>query len=135
MRQLVRGGTALAGIAAALPASAGTVGSGDRMSIMIGGEYRFNIALIDQDVSAGFGRGYTFKIDEAEVKVNASNTADNGITYGVGLELNANTDDSSAAAEIFAFAERDAWGRIENADHADFVDRIHVEAFLDLVGR
>src|SRR3546814_12717350 len=111
MRQLVRGGTALAGIAAALPASAGTVGSGDRMSIMIGGDYRFNIALIDQDVSAGFGRGYTFKIDEAEVKVNASNTADNGITYGVGLELNANTDDGSAADEIFGFVESDAWGR------------------------
>lgn len=136
MKQLLLGGTALAGIAAlSLPAAAGTVGSGDNMSVKLSGEYRFNIALLDQDVTNGFGRGYSFKGDEAEVKVSASNTADNGIRYGVDIELNANTDDGSAADEAFAFIESDAWGRVEMGDQDDAVDRMNVQAFHVMVGR
>jgi hypothetical protein len=102
------GGTALAGIAAlALPANAGQVGSRDSMSVSLGGELRFNVALIDQDVSATVGRGYQFRVDESEIKINAKSTADNGIEYGVGIELNAGAGDGSAADEAWAFIDSD----------------------------
>lgn len=58
-KQILLGGTVLAGAAAiALPASAGQVGSKDSMSVTLGGEFRFNVGFIDQDVSAAAGRGY-----------------------------------------------------------------------------
>jgi len=134
-KKLLLGSTALAGLLVAIsPASAGTVGSGDNMTVTLGGEYRFNIALLDQDVSAGFGRGFAFKGDEAEVKISASNTADNGIKYGVTMELQALTDDTENADEVFAFVDGD-FGRIEMGDQDDVTDRMHLEGDSVLVGR
>lgn len=136
MKHILLGGTALAGIAAvSLPAHAGTVGSGDNLSVKLSGELRFNVVLLDQDITNGFGRGYSFKNDESEVKVSASNTADNGIKYGVDIELNANTDDSLAADEAFAYLDSDAWGRVEMGDQDDAMDRMHIQAFHVMVGR
>lgn len=135
-KKVLLGGTALAGIAAlALPASAGQVGSKDAMSVTLGGELRFNVALIDQDVSATVGRGYQFRVDESEIKINAKNTADNGLEYGVGIELNAGAGDTSDADEAFAFVDSDSWGRIEMGDQDDATDRMHIAAHGVLVGR
>lgn len=53
-KQVLLGGTALMGVAAiALPAHAGTVGSKDAMHVSLGGEVRFIVGFLDQDVSAG----------------------------------------------------------------------------------
>jgi predicted porin len=135
-KKVLLGGTALAGIAAlALPANAGQVGSRDSMSVSLGGELRFNVALIDQDVSATVGRGYSFLVDESEIKINAKSTADNGIEYGVGIELNAGAGDGSAADEAWAFIDSDNWGRIEMGDQDDATDRMHIAAHGILVGR
>ena len=38
-------------------AMAGQVGSKDAMSLTLGGELLFNVGMVDQDVSAGRGRG------------------------------------------------------------------------------
>jgi len=130
------GGTALAGIAAlALPASAGQVGSKDLMSVTLGGELRFNVGFIDQDVSAAAGRGYQFLVDESEIKIGAKNTADNGLQYGVNVELNAGASDTSNADEAYAFIDSDSWGRVEMGDQDDATDRMHVAAHGVLVGR
>ncbi len=141
-RNVLLGGSALAGIAAlALPANAGPVGSRDAMSVTLGGELRFNVALIDQDVSATAGRGYSFRVDESEIKINAKNTADNGIEYGVGIELNAGAGDAAAgsgagvADEAFAFIDSESWGRVEMGDQDDATDRMHIAAHGILVGR
>ena len=60
-------------------------------------------------------RGYSFIVDESELKIDARNTADNGITYGVRIELNAATADNAGADEAYAFL-RNEWGRIELGD-------------------
>lgn len=135
-KQILLGGTVFAGAAAiALPASAGQVGSKDSMSVTLGGEFRFNVGFIDQDVSAAAGRGYQFLVDESEIKIGAKNTADNGIQYGVGIELNAGAGDGGSADEAFAFIDSDSWGRIEMGDQDDATDRMHIAAHGILVGR
>lgn len=135
-RKALLGGTALAGIASfTLPLSAGQVGSRDSMRVTLGGELRFNIGFIDQDVSATAGRGYQFRVDDSEIKINARNSADNGLEYGVGIELNAGAGDTSAADEAFAFVDSEAWGRVEMGDQDDAFSRIHIAAHDVLVGR
>ena len=134
-KQILLGGTALMGVAAmTLPVQAGSVGSKDAMSVTLGGELRFNMGFADQDVSAGRGRGYGLNVDESEVKIGAKNTADNGLTYGVKIELNAGSTDSSASDEAFAFIDSD-WGRVEMGDQDDASDRMAVHAYNVLVGR
>ena len=134
-KQILLGGTALMGVAAmTMPAHAGSVGSKDAMSVTLGGELRFNFGFVDQDVSAGRGRGYGFSVDESEIKIGAKNTADNGITYGVGIELNAAASDGSAADEAYAFLDSD-WGRLEMGDNDDASDRMALHAYNVLVGR
>jgi outer membrane protein OmpU len=116
-------------------AQAGSVGSKDAMSVTLGGEFLFYAGIADQDVSAGRGRGYSLNVDEAEVFVEASNTADNGILYGVKFELNAGAADGTAADEAYAFIDSEAWGRLELGDNDDASDRMYVESDDALVGR
>jgi outer membrane protein OmpU len=116
-------------------AQAGSVGSKDAMSVSLGGEFRFYAGVADQDVSAGRGRGYSLNVDEAEVFVEASNTADNGILYGVKFELNAGAADNTAADEAYAFIDSEVWGRLELGDNDDATDRMFVDSKDALVGR
>jgi len=116
-------------------AQAGTVGSKDALSVTLGGELRFYMGMADQDVSAGRGRGYSFNVDESEIHIGASNTAENGLTYGVNIELNAGAADGSAADEAYAFIDSDVWGRIEMGDNDDATDSMYVESDDALVGR
>tara|TARA_R110002110_G_scaffold415612_7_gene652230 strand:- start:32835 stop:33995 length:1161 start_codon:yes stop_codon:yes gene_type:complete len=127
----------------ATPAMAGQVGSKDALSVTLGGEFRFQVGLVDQDVSATAGRGYQFKVDESEINIGAEATADNGVKYGVNIELNAGAGDSStanadtggAADEAWAFIDSTSWGRIELGDQDDATDRMFVESDDILVGR
>ncbi|MBO6782659.1 MAG: porin [Alphaproteobacteria bacterium] len=116
-------------------AMAGQVGSKDAMSVTLGGEFRFIVGFTDQDVSAGYGRGYEFHGDEVEVFVNASNTAENGLEYGVSIELNGGGSDATAADEAWAYIESAQWGRVEMGDQDDATDRMYVESDDILVGR
>ena len=116
-------------------AMAGQVGSKDAMSLTLGGELLFNVGMVDQDVSAGRGRGYSFTVDSAEVHVEASNTADNGLLYGVAIELNADATSATAADEAYAYVDSATWGRIEMGDNDDATDRMYVESDDILVGR
>jgi outer membrane protein OmpU len=116
-------------------AMASQVGSKDAMSVTLGGEFRYIVGFSDQDVSAGFGRGYSFHGDEAEITIKASNTADNGILYGVVVELNAGGGDLTSADEAYAFIDSPVWGRVEMGDQDDATDRMFVESDDILVGR
>jgi predicted porin len=129
------GTTILAGAgAAASPIAANPVAGGDDFAIKLSGSARFNLAVADQDVRIGFGRGYWAKIDEASIKLDAVATADNGLKYGLRLDVLANTDTNGNADEVFAFLNT-AWGRLELGDQDDAGARMHVEADNVMVGR
>jgi len=129
MKKTLLASTALVGAALlAAPASAGTVGSKDNMSVTLGGLLWFSVSAFDEDLSANRGRGYRFAVNEAEVYVSASNTADNGIEYGVTFELNAGANDTTAADEAYAFISSD-WGRLELGDNDDAADKLSVGSY------
>ncbi|MBO6784423.1 MAG: porin, partial [Alphaproteobacteria bacterium] len=127
MKKTLLASSALVGASLiAAPAMAGTVGSKDAMSVSLSGTLWFAIALVDEDVSAGEGRGYKFKVNETEVHVKAENTADNGIKYGVEIELNGGGSDGSAADESYAYLDSDQWGRLELGDNDDASNRMQL---------
>ncbi len=136
-RNTLLGSTAIVAVALAATASAqaGSVGTGDNLAVSIFGEYRFHVALRDEDVSSGFGRGYIFRSGEAELGLEARNTADNGILYGVEIILNVNTDDILNADEAYAFIDDENLGRLELGDQDDAIDRMFVAGEDALVGR
>lgn len=128
MKKALLASTALVGASLlAAPASAGTVGSKDAMSVTVGGSLFFAVSIVDQDVTNGqTGRGYGFKVNETEVHIGASNTADNGIKYGVNIELNAGGADTTTSDEAYAFLDSDQWGRLELGDNDDVSNRMQL---------
>lgn len=116
-----------------LPANGGSVGARDTMSVTLGGELRFQVGFVDQDISTGRGRGYQLHVDESEIEIGATNTADNGIKYGVDFELNAGAD-ATAADEASAYIQSD-WGRVEMGDQDDALSQEFVHGYDILVGR
>ncbi len=129
MKKALLASTAIVGAALlSAPAQAGTVGSGDNLEVRLSGFMWFQGHWLDEDSSAGFGRGYDFDIPETEVHLNARNTADNGITYGVSIELEVNTDATNNGDEVWAFLDGD-FGRIEMGDQDDATNRMLVGAF------
>ncbi len=140
-KKVLLGGTALVGVATmglpavTTPAIGQSVGTRDTMEVSIRGNLRFNMDVTDQDVTDGRGRGYSFRNDEAEIRIDAKNIADNGIQYGVTFELNANSDDTAATDEAYIYMDSDSWGRIEMGNQDGAFDRMHVEGDNVLVGR
>jgi len=130
MKKTLLATTALVGASLlAAPASAGTVGSKDAMNVTLGGVFWFSAYIKDEDVSNNNGRGYGFTVSESEIHIGASATADNGIKYGVNIELNAGAADATAADEAWAFLDSDAWGRIELGDQDDATNRMQLGAW------
>ena len=129
MKKTLLASTALVGAALlAAPASAGTVGAKDGMEVSMNGVLWFTVSSFDEDLSANRGRGYAFRVNETEVHVTASNTADNGIKYGFTIELNAGVGDGGASDEAYAFISSD-WGRLELGDNDDAADKLSVGSY------
>lgn len=127
-RAALLGGTALAAALAYTPAMAGTVGTGDNLEVTLSGEVRFQVNHVDQDDSAGFGRGYRFHTDEGELVLEASNTTDSGILYGVEIVLNVNTDDTTNGDKVYGFIDSDNFGRFQLGDNDNAADSLFVDA-------
>jgi len=117
----------------AAPASA-EVGNRGTMNISLSGMYWFSAYVKNEDVSANNGRGYGFTVSESEVYVAASNKADNGITYGVNVELAAGAADTEAVDEAFAHLSHASWGRIEMGDNDDVANQMQVGSWNAMKG-
>lgn len=129
MKKTLLATTALVGASLlAAPANA-TVGSRDAFNVTLGGVFWFSAVIRDEDASNNAGRGYGLTISESEIHIGASATADNGIQYGVNIELNAGAADATAADEAWAFLDSDAWGRIELGDQDDATNRMQIGAW------
>ena len=126
-RAALLGGTALVAALAYSPVMAGTVGTGDNLEVSLFGEVRFQINHVDQDETDGRGRGFRFHTDEAELGIEARNTADNGLLYGVEIVLNVNTDDVTNGDKVFAFIDNDNFGRIQLGDNDNAADSLFVD--------
>lgn len=135
-KSILLGTTALVGaVIAVAPAFAGSATSGDNYTVELSGEFGFNMLAYSQDVSATRGRGYSFEADDAEIHLHAGATADNGIKYGVRIQLNANTDDTTAADEAWAYIASDNWGILQLGSNDDAADQMFVNAESVMTGK
>jgi len=129
MKKTLLATTALVGAALlATPANAGTVGSKDMYSVSVGGILWFSAYLKDEKTST-LNRGIGFTVSEAEVWVHAKAKADNGINYGVTMELNGGANDTGATDEAYAYISSSSWGRIEMGDNDNAGNRLQVGAW------
>ena len=132
MKKGLLGTTALVGAGAL---AVGVAGAAEAPTWKLSGNVNFQIYAIDQDspptvtswvltpggtfvtttkVTAN-DNGYYFGVDEAELKLTVSGTADNGLNYGFKIELNANTSDGDAADEV-RLQLSGGWGTLQLGD-------------------
>ncbi len=145
MKKVLLASTALAGASLlATSANAGTPIVSDNQEVEISGTMRFSIHGAGQDVRSplggqqnekGEGRGYKFASDESEVKFAARAAADNGLEFGLEIEIQTQTDDQDNSDETWIFLQFEGAGRVELGDQDGAADRIFVAAEDVLAGR
>ncbi|MFQ5972482.1 MAG: porin [Alphaproteobacteria bacterium] len=109
---------------------------GGNLDLSISGNARFSVIGGDDDRDrTDRSRGYVFKSDESEVRFNAKATADNGIGYGLSVEIQTQTNDESNADETWVFLDSDGFGRVELGDQDGAADRMFVDAADVMKGR
>ena len=139
MKKGLLGSTALIGATALM---AGAAGAAEAPTWKLTGNANFQIYNIDQNFLAftsatgtisGFpatlvtatilpvasgqhqDHGWYFGVDEAELQLNVSGTADNGLSYGFKIEINANTTDGAVADEA-RLELSGSWGTLQLGD-------------------
>ena len=139
MKKGLLGSTALIGATALM---AGAAGAAEAPTWKLTGNANFQFYYVDQDfntVSADGtdsntytgtkfwtyysvngdpgiqDHGWYFGVDEAELQLNVSGTADNGLNYGFKIEINANTDDGAVADEV-RLQLSGSWGTLQMGD-------------------
>ena len=128
MKKVLLASTAIVGgaLMASSAAMAGNVTSGDNYSIRLGGIHRFMIGQYSKDQSTAAGRGYAFISPFSELWVKAKATADNGLTYGVDIEIETRGDAGFVADEVWAYVDSDQWGRVEMGDQDGAANRMKI---------
>lgn len=134
MKKILLASTAIVGgaLMASSAATAGNVTSGDNYSVALGGIHRFMIGQYDND-AAGTSRGYGVAAPFTEINVKATAQADNGIKYGVTIEIETRGDAGNVADEFYAIVEGDSWGRVELGGNDGAADRMNISGANALV--
>ena len=143
MKKVLLASTALAGASLlATSANAGTPIVGDNQEVTISGNVRFSIHAAGQDVrnpgggnNKGETRGYKFQTDESEVKFAARAAADNGLEFGLEIEILTEPGDAGGSDEAWIFLQFEGAGRVELGDQDGAADRILVDASDVAAGR
>lgn len=114
MKKGLLGSTALIGATALM---AGAAGAAEAPTYKLTGNTNFQIYIPSGDVSDVLrdDASIFFGVDEAELQLNVSGTADNGLEYGFKIELNANTTDGFNADEA-RLQLSGGWGTIQMGD-------------------
>ncbi len=119
MKRVLLGSTALIGAAVmfAGPAAA-------EFEITFGGFARAEFWTADQDQEGNRPRNYSFGIDDAEFYISAANTADNGLTYGVNIQLELGS--TVGVDEGYLYFRGDDWGTVQlGGNDAPGVDMVY----------
>jgi len=106
MKKVLLGSTAFLGAAVMLAAPAAA-----EMEVAVSGVLKAEFWGADQDISGDRPRGYNFGVDDSELHIKARNTADNGLTYGVTMELE--VGDNVSADEAYLYFSGDNWGILQ----------------------
>lgn len=126
MKKILLGTTALIG-AAGLFAGAAVAGE---LTVKLGGTAEWQAGIMNDDLDAG-QRAQGFRND-TEININVTGVADNGLTYGAEVDLEADvTPDARGqgtnASRTYLFLQG-AWGRVEMGSTEGVEDKLKVDA-------
>jgi len=149
MKKGLLGSTALVGAAALMAGAAGAAGAAEAPTWKLTGNANFQLYYVDQDldvytktagspasviIASSVGsytnpqnvqdHGWYFGVDEAELQLNVSGTADNGLNYGFKIEINANTTDGTVADEV-RLQLSGGWGTLQMGDEDGVEDMMN----------
>ena len=133
-RTLLLSGTAIISVLATTPLMAGSIGTGNNMNVSLSGEVRFQAHTGSQDKDSSV-RQTGFKTDEAELAISASNSAENGFSYGVDIVLNVNTDDTTNGDKVWATVSSDSFGTLQLGDVGGPADNYAIAGEDVMAGR
>ncbi len=86
----------------------------DPPELRLDGFLRFEAKFIDQDVTVGRARAIHFESDDAGFNMNADATADNGLKYGLKIEID--TDAAQAGVDELRIRFSGDWGILDLGD-------------------
>ncbi len=109
MKKSLLGSTAIVGASLLLAAPA--VAQGPEVSL--NGYIKFEVWFDDQDTAFDDAQDYHFEVDDAEVRFVAKATADNGLTYGLKLEIDV---DAGTVTDEARLQFSGAWGTLQLGD-------------------
>ena len=123
MKKILLGTTAMVGASVLM---AGTAIASDPPTLTISGYMKFEAWFADQDATASSNRAYHFEVDDAEVHFNAKATADNGLKYGVKIEVDVDNNMTTDEAVINL---EGGWGILFLGDEDSAADLMKVAGF------
>lgn len=127
MKKVLLGTTAMVGASVLM---AGTALASDPPKLTMSGYMKFEAWFADQDATGGTAgaanRAYHFEVDDAEIHFKAQATADNGLKYGVKVELD--VDANSTIDEAVINLEGN-WGILFLGDEDGAEDLMKVGGF------
>jgi hypothetical protein len=110
MKKTLLGTTAIVGASMLMM---GGAQASDPPQLKFSGFMRFEAKFVDQDYTAGRTGGH-FESDDAEFVLNADATADNGLKYGVKIEVD--TDNTTASIDEMRIRFSGDWGILDLGD-------------------
>ena len=120
MKKGLLGSTALIGATVLM---AGVAGAAEAPTYKLSGAMNFQVYNVEQDALAGLqDHGWYFGVDSAEIHVNVSGTADNGLGYGFKVELDA----LNGGADEAVIKLSGGWGAVEMGIEDGAEDRLNV---------
>ena len=112
MKKVLLGSTALVG---ASLLGAAPVAAAEAPTISFSGWTRVEVSFVDNDLSAGQGRGYNFEVDDNYLIWSATGTADNGMTYTAATSIESRAGGSIAVDEA-KVTLTNQWGSLVMGD-------------------
>ena len=111
----------LAGAAVAAP----VYGAQAQLTVTLGGYTTFRAATYDSDTPGATSREFQ---NETEIHVRADGKADNGLLYGVKIEVENDGDNGGISTDEASIYAGGSWGRIELGDHDGASDQLFIYA-------
>lgn len=118
-------------VAAGMLVTAGAASAADPIKLSVGGYANAAVAYItEDDTSVANERNNAIQLD-TEIRFSGSTTLDNGLEFGVKIEMGTDTANASIDEQMIYIENEDSWGRIELGDEDGASDQFrHLGPFV-----
>jgi outer membrane protein OmpU len=100
-------------------------GAQAQLTVTLGGYTTFRAATYDSDTPGATSREFQ---NETEIRIRADGKADNGLLYGVRIDLENDEDGGGISTDKASVYVGGSWGRIELGDHEGAANELFIYA-------